>query len=316
MSRATRRKKSGSRTARDAAQQHRSRVVNQQSAHAFLLRLVVSALFAVSFGTGIVLGARGFEPLAGHFFPPALAVESVAVAGSVNASAHDVAGTLRLSAGTPLLSLDREELARRVTAHPWIRDAQVAVLRPGRILVQVEEREAAAVAVLGSPPSRWLVDTDGTPFLPVPFAESRGLVAIVGITDASPSIADGRLREGVEIVRALQRHGLEEIREVRLGGPMPSELPALRLGDPRDGGPEVLLGSGDLDAKLERLAALLAAPLNEVHEASIIDLRFGDRMVLRSGPPVSTGESASAGGRPRSPWTRSAGDATDRTERG
>jgi len=280
------------------------------------MRLLALAVLAASLGTGVVLGARGFEPLAGHFFPPALAVESVAVAGAVNASAHDVARTLGLRAGTPLLSVDRSELARRVTAHPWIRGAQVAVLRPGRILVEIEERESAAVAILGSPPSRWLVDTDGTPFLPVAPAESRGLVAVVGLEDASPSVADARLREGVDIVRALERHGLDSIREVRLGGHAPSELPALRVGDPREGGPEILLGSGELDAKLERLAALLAASFDEVREASTIDLRFGDRMVLRSGPPEGSGAAASAGGRPRSPWTRSAGDAVDRTERG
>jgi len=316
MSRTSKRKRSGSRTARDAAQAHRSHVVNQQSARTLLWRLFALTLFAASLSAGVALGARGFEPLAGHFFPPALAVESVSVAGSVNASAAEIARTLGLRAGTPLLSLDREELARRVTAHPWIRDAKVAVLRPGRILVQVEERESTAVAVLGSPPSRWLVDRDGTPFLPVALAESQGLVAILGLEDASPSVADSRLREGVDIVQALERHGLTEIREVRLGGHAPSELPALRVGVERDGGPEVLLGSGDLDPKLERLAALLAAPFDEVREASSIDLRFGDRMVLRSGPPEGSGAAASAGGRPRSPWTRSVGEASDRTERG
>ena len=139
---------------------------------------------------------------------------------------------------------------------------------------------------------------------------------ILGLEDASPSVADSRLREGVDIVKALERHGLTEIREVRLGGHAPSELPALRVGIERDGGPEVLLGSGDLDPKLERLAALLAAPFDEVREASSIDLRFGDRMVLRSGPPEGSGAAASAGGRPRSPWTRSVGEASDRTERG
>ena len=310
------RRKGGSRTAREAVATHRSRVVNQQGARSLFLRLVALALFAVALATGVALGARGFEPLAGHFFPPALAVETVSVAGAVNASANDVARTLGLRAGTPLLSLDREELARRVTAHPWIRGAKVAVLRPGRVLVEVEERESAAVAILGSPPSRWLVDTDGTPFLPVTPAESRDITAIVGLEDAEPSVADARLREGVEIVRALERHGLEQIRQVRIGGTRPAELPALRVGEPRDGGPEVLLGSGELDAKLERLAALLAAPFDEVLEASVIDLRFGDRMVLRGGRPAGAGAAASSGGRPRSPWTRPAGTSAGRTERG
>jgi hypothetical protein len=59
----------------------------------------------------------------------------------------------------------------------------------------------------------------------------------------------------------------------------------------------VTLGPGEREAKLARLAALLAARRPEVAAALEIDLRFGDRMVLRSGPPpVSGGGVAEASG--------------------
>jgi hypothetical protein len=81
---------------------------------------------------------------------------------------------------------------------------------------------------------------------------------------------------------------------VELGGAPPEALPALRLGG---AGPRVVLGAGAVDAKLERLARVRAADLPEVREASEIDLRFGDDVVLRGGPaPGGSGETGRRGG--------------------
>jgi UDP-N-acetylenolpyruvoylglucosamine reductase len=107
---------------------------------------------------------------------------------------------------------------------------------------------------------------------------------IEGVADAAPGRADPRLAQGVRVARAARAHGLRGLRDVRVGSQGGSDedsrrLPSLRLVQPAA---EVLLGGGELDAKLERLTRLLAAELPEVLEASAIDLRFGDRMVLRS----------------------------------
>jgi hypothetical protein len=83
------------------------------------------------------------------------------------------------------------------------------------------------------------------------------------------------------------------VREVRVARDDPARLPALVLAS----GTRVTLGAGDLDGKLARLAALLAAGRPEVAAALEIDLRFGDRMVLRSGalPEGGSGVAAASG---------------------
>jgi hypothetical protein len=179
----------------------------------------------------------------------------------------------------------------------------VTVLRPGRLIAHVTEREAAAVTRLGMPPTLWLVDVDGTPFTPVAAVWARSHVVVAGPPDAEPGVASGRLREGVRIARALLARGLGPAVEVEVAGAPPAELPALRLED----GPRVLLGPGELDEKLRRLDALLGAGFAEVERAAVIDLRFGDRMVLRSGPSGGPDEATTAGGRPTPSWTRPLG---------
>src|SRR4029450_13028737 len=81
---------------------------------------------------------------------------------------------------------------------------------------------------------------------------------------------------------------------VRAGRGAPQELPAREL----TSGARVLVGAGDPAPRLERLAALLRAGLPEVAAAREIDLRFGDRMVLRGGLPGSApaGERGGGGG--------------------
>jgi cell division protein FtsQ len=256
-------------------------------------RALLLAIWLAAGALGVAAGIRASEPVAARLRPEVLAVESVAVVGVRRASAEELVAALGLAAGTPVLSVDAPELRRRVESHPWVARARVTLLRPGRILVAVEEREPVAVALLGSPPTRFWLDAEGVPFLPVGGADTAGRVAVVGPEDARPGRAEPRFAEGVALAGALARHGLA-VREVQVARSEASELPVLVLAS----GARALLGAGDHEAKLARLGALLAARLPEVAAAREIDLRFGDRMVLRGGPPAAAGEAGASGGAP------------------
>jgi cell division protein FtsQ len=275
----------------------KERVVNQTTGAGRLVRLLARSVLLAATIVGVLLGFHGFEPLAARWAPELLVVERVSVIGSRQTSPQELVDAVAVRFGTPVLSVDRAELVRRVELHPWVRQARVALLRPGRIVVEITEREPAAVTRIGRPPTLWLVDADGTPFAPTHDPRAAQGASIAGPADADPGTADGRLREGVRIARALRRHGIEDALEVEVAGAPAAELPAIRLAL----GPRVLLGPGDLDAKLARLTRLLSARLGETTAAEVIDLRFGDRMVLRSGPPGSPGEAVSAGGDPQAP---------------
>jgi cell division protein FtsQ len=259
-------------------------------------RLALLLVWSAAGAIGLAAGLRASEPVLARLRPGVLAVESVAVVGAHRAPVAELVEALGLAAGTPVLAVDAPELRRRVEEHPWVARARVSLLRPGRILVAVEEREPSAVAVLGSPPTRFWLDAEGVPFLPVGSDDASGRIAVVGPPGAQPGARDPQLAAGAALARALAARGIAGVREVRAAGDPPAELPVLVL----ESGTRVALGAGDTDAKLERLAALLRARLREVAAAREIDLRFGDRMVLRGGPtaPRAAGDAEARGGAP------------------
>jgi cell division protein FtsQ len=246
-------------------------------------RALWAAVFVAGFGLGATLGPRLAAPVAELCVPEVLRLRELRVVGNEHLSAAEVAAAAGLEPNARLDLIEPELLAARIEAHPWIARARVAALAPGGLRVAVEERVPAATAVLASQP--WWVDDAGVAFARVEeAAEASVFPRIEGVADAAPGRADPRLAQGVRVARAARAHGLRGLRDVRVGSQGGSDedsrrLPSLRLVQPAA---EVLLGGGELDAKLERLTRLLAAELPEVLEASAIDLRFGDRMVLRS----------------------------------
>ncbi len=261
-------------------------------------RALLAAIWASGGAVGLAAGLHASEPVVARLRPEVLAVEKVAVVGAAQVPAAEVVAALGLTAGTPVLAVDAPELVRRLESHRWVARARVTLLRPGRILVALDEREPIAVALLGNPPTRFWLDAEGVPFAPVGSEDAGGRIHVVGPLEARPGASDPRFAEGVALARAVASRGIAGVREVRVGRAPPEELPALALAS----GARVLLGPGDPSARLERLAALLSARLPEVAAAREIDLRFGDRMVLRGGLPAP-GEAGDAGasGRPHPP---------------
>lgn len=259
-------------------------------------RAALTAIWLGACAAGIAAGTRASEPVLARLRPQVLAVESVAVVGAERAPAAELVRALGIAAGTPVLSVDTPELVRRIESHPWVAHARVTLLRPGRILVAVEERRPVAVALLGNPPTRFWLDAEGVPFLPVGSADPEGRIAVVGPETATPLAAEPLFAQAVALAGALAAHDLRGVREVHVARGDPTALPVLVL----ESGMRVALGAGPHEAKLARLAALLRARPPELATATEIDLRFGDRMVLRGGPP-SRGEAGDAGGSGRPP---------------
>jgi cell division protein FtsQ len=251
--------------------------------------LALATLLAGS--AGFAVGVAGPERWLPRLAPECCVVRSLGVRGAVRVAPAEIARASVVAAGTPLASVDPGAVAARVARHPWIAEARAASVAPDRLVVSVVEREPAAVVHLAG--EDWLVDSGGTPFVPVAGEAGSGLPRLAGAEDAAPGHADGRLAEGIAIARALRARGLPEARQVGLADAHPGVAPTLRLAEPTG---SVLLGAGELDAKLVRLAALLDAQLPEVATATSIDLRFGDRLVLRSEGSPDGDAAATRGG--------------------
>ncbi|MDX1649684.1 MAG: FtsQ-type POTRA domain-containing protein [Myxococcota bacterium] len=241
---------------------------------------------ALGLAAGLLVGPEALAALRG----PRLALRSVAVAGQDRLTPTEVAAAAGLRAGAPLTAETLEAARTRLAGHPWIAAARVVALPPSRALLEVEERRPVARAALADGVA-W-VDRRGVPFAAAEAGDPAPL--LVGVETAARGRAHPVLAQGVDLVRALEAHGLPPARRIVLGGAPAERLPALELAD---GGPRVVLGPGPVDARLARLARLRAADLGEAREASEIDLRFGDDVVLRSGPaPGGSGETGRRGG--------------------
>ena len=248
-------------------------------------RRLRAALLAVALGGGASGGALSGETLLARAFPERAAQVRLALLGNRNAEALELAAAAGVGPGVRLASLDLAQVRAGVASHPWVRSVRVAALPPDRLLVAVEEREPVALAPIGA--VTWLVDRSGTAFLPA--AERQALPVLLGA--AAPD--DPRLADGVAWLEALAAHDIEGPVQLALTDADPARAPALALAaDAAAPGARVLLGAGERDAKLARLARLLAAGLPELATAAEIDLRFGADVILRPRPEPEVANSS------------------------
>jgi hypothetical protein len=239
------------------------------------VRRLRAALLGTSLAGGALAGALAGDALLARAFPERAAQVRLAVAGNRHAGALELAAAAGVGPGVRLAELDLEAVRAGVAAHPWVRSVRVAALPPDRLIVAVEEREAVAVAEVGG--AHWLVDRDGAAF--VQASAGAALPALSGATARD----DARLADGVAWLAALGAHRLPAPAELALADADPARAPAFSLPEASAApGARVLLGAGERDAKLARLARLLAARLPELANAAEIDLRFGADVILRA----------------------------------
>ncbi len=251
---------------RQRAMQHLERVRNRREAASVpSLRIASVCLALIALAAGTWIGAS---------WALDTELEHVSVQGLRHLSSADVLAASGLLAGTTLEAVDPAEVAAHLETHPWIDDARALRLPAGIVLIGVREREAAAT-LLGS--EAWAIDADGTPFDRLTSEPLEGLPQIVTRERFEPGVAHGSLAEAVSLPRQLAEHGL----------PLPLEIGITASDDPEglwlrlpDIAARIVLGRGQLDEKLDRLARVLDAKLPELARATRIDLRFSDQAVL------------------------------------
>ncbi len=207
----------------------------------------------VAFVVGVVVGGRW--ALLHVLDSPRFAVSQVLVGPTKSVNPDELIALANVAPGEKLLSVNPDEVASRVAAHPWVVAVHVERKLPSTLQIDVEERRAAAAAMLGG---LYLVDDQGQPFKRAVTAEAAGLVILTGIDRA-------QYTENPAAVRAAYRSALALLEQYRYkrGRPPLSEIRV----DPRFGftlyflesGAEVRLGTESHSEKLARLDQILDA---------------------------------------------------------
>ena len=213
-------------------------------------------------------------------------LQSIAVQGTERLTSEDVAWATGLARGSRLDEISEPELMRTVTTHPWIREARVAALPTGTLIIDVTEREARAV--LRDDSGVHFVDEEGIAFAVVQLEDEQA-AARLPLLVGNDSIAASR-QQGLTIAARLAELALPGFaREDAPHRGLILQLPSAN--EARKGwvlrgeqGPEVILGSDDVEVvtnRLDRLERLLEADLGELEAVTAIDLRFAGQAVLR-----------------------------------
>jgi cell division protein FtsQ len=183
------------------------------------------------------------------------ALREVVVSATSRLSHDEVLALAQVNEGDRLLALDTDAIARRVAEHPWVAEARVRRQLPSALTIDVVERKAVAVAVLGA---LYLLDDGGRPFKRATVAEADGLPVITGLERSTyvdhRQPAEAAYREALGIVAAWAKGANRPpLGEVNLSPRYGFTVFLL------DGGAEIRLGRGDYDRKLARLDQIFEA---------------------------------------------------------
>jgi cell division protein FtsQ len=232
---------------------------------------------------------------------PRFALREIHADATLHVAREEILALAGAEPGDRLLSIDTDDVAARVAAHPWVASVRVRRQLPSTLVIDVVERRAVATALLGT---LYLLDDAGRPFKRATLEEADGLPVITGVARETYTLDRGAteaaFREALGLLTAYRAE--DGLAARRAGATAPAtrpELSEIHL-DPRtgfslvlfDGGGEVLLGRGDWAGKLARLDEILGAlgprgpaALRAVH----LDGPTQDRVAVRLAPAVGSG---------------------------
>jgi len=150
---------------------------------------------------------------------PDLRVRETVVKGCQELTEKEILTLASVRSSANLLTINRDAIARRIRANPWVREVFVGREFPGRLVIVVRERKA--VALLERDEGLYLVDGEGTPFKKLETGEESDLPVLTGCVRGG--IIDGALvkkslallndlagiKDGPEIGKVSEIHGNE-----------------------------------------------------------------------------------------------------------
>jgi len=221
-------------------------------------------------------------------------IKSVEVSEGRTVSREEVVALLGLNDHRGLISTDTAKLKQVLESHPWIQQAEVRRVFPDTLVVELKEREPAAV--LRTAGRDLLIGEDGTLIVEATQGTYEGFPVLTGIEYSQVLSRTGstteRLLAGIALAGLLSEAGANRMEvDLRTPGDAVAYYDGLR----------VRFGDGGFEDKVERYRRLSeqfldrrlpgpasAAPTREgaaidssKHRDVEVDLRFQDRVIVR-----------------------------------
>lgn len=202
-------------------------------------------------------------------------VEEIRVRGGEKVGGSEIVAMAGMNHGMNIWKIDPAVIERKVGKHPWVKRVLVRRELPRRVVIEVEERQAKGIVVLGK---LYYVDADGFIFKEVEEGEKTELPMLTGLQQAD-------LASQAHATRQKIREALK-LAEMMAGAP----LALSEIHFPAQGGlvlypmvypVAVQMGWGDWQGKLERLERVLAMWKDRERQLASLDLSFRDQVVAR-----------------------------------
>jgi len=225
-----------------------------------------AALFLALTGIyGAAMGGHMPEIVKATTSASGFAVNNVKVTGNDRTSEIDVLGALDLDGSTSLVGISARAAQKAITELPWVENADVMKIYPDTLRVVIGERQPFAVWQHDAELS--IIEKDGHVIVPFSPDQGRGLPVLVG---------DGADKAGAAFLAEMAKRPAMAARVKDY----------VRVGDRRwnlelDNGVTVMLPEDHPLEALDRMAELDKASGLLSRDIASVDMRFGDRLVVR-----------------------------------
>lgn len=166
------------------------------------LQLVAGLALVVGISVSVAWGAHRYASTTARF-----GLRTLEVSGNHRLSDGAIAKIAGVAEGVNLFVLDTDRVEGALLAEPWIEQVKVTRELPTTLRIELMEREASAVAVIGE--RRWLVTAEGAPFKEVGAGDPHDLPHLTGVSlaqfERDRTGALERLRTGIEVLRQYAR---------------------------------------------------------------------------------------------------------------
>lgn len=245
-----------------------------------VLYVWAAAVILISLTTVLYLGRDSVSRWAGQLGDSILnqsyfSVQEIKVSGGKKIGGSEIVALAGMSRGMNIWKIDPGVIEKRVAKHPWVKRVLVRRELPRRVVIEVEEREAKGIVVLGK---LYYIDSEGSAFKALEDGEKTDFPLLTGLrqTDlVSQSHATRqKIREALKLGDLMARgpFALSEIHFSPQGGVVlyPIAFPVA-----------LHMGWGDWPGKLERLERVLAMWKGKESRLAALDLSFRDQAVAR-----------------------------------
>lgn len=215
------------------------------------------------------------------FTSPFFNLREINISGQRLVKPEEILSYSRLELGTNIFRLDITRTSRMIEVHPFIKEAVVIRRLPDIIDIKIRERRPLAYIMLGE---RYGLDEEGVILPPLEAKLESGpkLPVVTGLLVSKVTVGEGLDLAGVKsalnVLKAIAETKLGEYVEI---GEINVVKPAKVVLYTAKENTEIRLGNYPIRQQLESLKVIWVDLKEKGSEAEYIDLRFGEKMVVK-----------------------------------